>query len=435
MAILKVHDASSQYISKETVFNQDLMVTPLRSYVVPRHSNFVLRLTSIFFLLSFVFRGNVAGQDLMIGGYFEHQLFPQVLGTTVQFQDYNKLRLDLSATVGDRLSFNGDFIFQTYHGVKRFNSLDFLPDNVVEAYAERLGASVESLRPQFVFEYADELFLDNAYLTYYGDAVNVRVGKQQLPWGSGYAWNPIDIFHEKNLLDPTYEKRGVNAIKLEVPIGGMSMLTGVVGIEQDWETTTKAIRLKHYVGGFDVALVLTEKNEKTYDFEVFREQTQRRRLFGGDFSGEIFGLGLWAEGAYNSMDRDENYFQLVVGSDYTLENGLYMMSEYYHNGRGASSANAYTFNAWMRLFGSDGENLGRDYVFAGPTYPLTELIYGSIFVVLNMNDGSSVLYPYVSYSLNDNTQLTLIGYVTFGKSDSEFGAFGPGGIVRIRAYF
>ncbi len=40
------------------------------------------------------------------------------------------------------------------------------------------------------------------FLDYNKLRLNIRVGKQQLPWGTGYAWNPTDIFNAKDILDP-----------------------------------------------------------------------------------------------------------------------------------------------------------------------------------------------------------------------------------------
>ena len=386
-------------------------------------------------MLLFSIACGAQAQDLQFSGYFENQFFPQALNDKIILQDYNKLRLDLSAQVSDRLSFNGNYIFQTHHGANRFNSFDLIPRRVVEAYASRLHVSVDSLRPRFDFALEDEKMLDNAYVSYYSDAVNVRIGKQQLPWGSGYAWNPTDIFHEKNLLDPTYEKRGVNAFKVERSFGGMGMVTGILGVEEDWKHTTKALKVKHHVRGFDVSVSFIEKYQHGFDYDVFQETTERRRLFGWDFSGEVKAVGIWAEGAYNTLARSRDYGQYLVGADYTFESGLYISTEYYHNGRGRSNKAAYSFNDWMRLTSTAGENLGRRYLYAGHRYPLTELLDWSTYVVINLTDGSYVVYPYVEYSLTDNTQLTLIGYVPLGKKDAEFGAFGAGGIARVRLYF
>ena len=63
------------------------------------------------------------------------------------------------------------------------------------------------------------------------------------------------------------------------------------------------------------------------------------------------------------------------------------------------------------------------------------MMTGSNYTIVNLDDRSAVVYPYLEYSLSDNAVLTVIGYMTIGKHDAEFGAFGSGAIVRGRLYF
>jgi len=254
-------------------------------------------------------------------------------------------------------------------------------------------------------------------------------------WGTGYTWNSTDIFNDKNLLDPTYEKVGVNAFKAELPLGGESMATGIFGIGEDWFSSTKAVKLKGHVRGFDLSVSFVEKEQEETDYLSSVTTSERRRLAGGDFSGEIFGLGIWGEGAYNWMEETEDFGQYLTGADYTFESGLYFIGEYYRNGLGKADEKRYSFNDWMRLLSAEGENLGQDYVFLGQSYPVAELWNWSNYGIFNLNDRSGVLFPWFDYSLNDNTEVMFVGYVPFGGRVSEFGAFGVGGFVRVRVYF
>jgi len=381
------------------------------------------------------FSSNVSSQELEISGYYENHFFPQELNDKVIFQDYNKLRIDLSAEIGGNATFNGDYIYRLYHGAVDFNLLDFIPESIVAQYAEQIQSSVDSIRPAFDFKLIDENFLDNAYVTFYSEHANIRIGKQQLPWGTGYAWNPTDIFNAKNLLDPTYEKVGVNAYKLEIPFGKEGMLTGVVCIGDEWATSTKAIKAKNHFAGYDFSVSFVEKTQESLDYINFLSLSEKRRLWGADLSGEIFGLGVWVEGAYNSMKISEDFGQYLAGTDYTFENGLYLIGEYYRNGLGKSERDDYTFTDWMRLLSSDGENLGQDYLYAGEMYPATELLNWSNYLILNINDKSGMLFPWFDYSLNDNTEIIIVGYIPFGDDQTEFGEFGRGGFIRARVYF
>lgn len=382
---------------------------------------------------TFVSRANT--QELEFTGYYENQLFPQELNDKLIFQDYNKLRIDLFAEISENVSFNGDYICRLFHGARRFNSFDFIPANVVSQYARESETSIDSLRPDFDFGYSDEYFLDNAYVTIYSKLANVRIGKQQLPWGSGYSWNPTDIFNEKNLLDPTYEKVGVNAFKLEIPFGKEGVLTGVIGIGERWETSTKGLKIKGHLSGFDLSACFVEKTQESFDYLSFSPLSERRRLLGGDLSGELLGLGLWVEGAYNQMENSDDFGQYLVGADYTFQSGLYLIGEYYRNELGRADKAEYTFDDWMRLLSAEGENLGTDYIYWGEIYPVRELLNWSNYLIVNLNDRSGVFFPWFDYSLNDNAELILVGYVPFGGKETEFGEFGLGGFARVRVYF
>lgn len=379
--------------------------------------------------------GMLQAQELAFSGYYENQLFPQNLNGKFIFQDYNKIRLDLSSEIGENVNFQADYIYRIFHGATKFNAFDFIPESVVKDFAAQRHVPAENLRPLFDFEFADENFLDNAYVTVYLNKLTLRIGKQQLPWGSGYTWNPTDIFNEKNALDPTYEKVGVNAFQVEYPFSAEGGITAIIGVGENWRKTTKALKIKHHVAGFDYSVSFVEKEQQGIDLYRLGPFTERRRLVGADFSGQLFGLGVWGEGAYNFMTGAGDFGQYLFGADYTLKNGLYVIAEYYRNELGKSSKEDYGINDWMRLLSAQGENLGRDYLFFGERYPIAELWNWSTFMLFNFNDKSGLVFPWFDYILNDNTEVIFVGYLPFGKSRSEFGEFGAGGFARIRVYF
>jgi hypothetical protein len=374
-------------------------------------------------------------QDFEYGGYLEHQLNPQGLQDRVVFMDYSKVRLDLTSRLSDRFSVTGDYVLRIQHGQKNFNSLDFMPSRTVQEYAASIDRTPGSLREGFNFRLKNENYVDNLFVSYYSDRLSVRVGRQQIPMGTGYVWNPTDIFHDKNQLDPTYEKRGVDAVKVEIPLTDMSAITGVVGFGDGWDKATKSLQFRSHAKGFDFSISAMEKSETRFYFNRFSEGTERRRLLAADASGTMKGIGVWFEGAYNDPEFTDSYSQFLIGADYTLESGLYLITEYYSNGKGVAGKTEYDLQRWMDFLGAAGENLGQHFLFVGQTYPLTDLLTGSNFTIVNLDDGSAVVYPYFEYSLSDNAVLTLIGYLTLGKSDSEFGAFGSGAILRGRLYF
>lgn len=375
------------------------------------------------------------GQGLRLSGYYENQFFPQEIAGKLIFQDYNKIRIDLSSDISKNLSFNGNYNYRTFHGKTQFNALDFIPQVVVDRFSAETGISINALRSYLSVEQNDENFLDNAFVTIYSKHFTLRIGKQQLPWGTGYTWNPTDIFNDKNTLDPMYEKVGVNAFKIEIPFGASSYLSGILSVDENWSRSTKAFKAKTHLSGFDLSITFAEKSQQVSPISLNGDFTEKRRMLGADASGELLGLGVWGEAAHNFMDDTHNYSQYLFGADYTFEGGLYIISEYYHNELGKRDKNNYALADWVRLLSADAENLGQDYLFGGQMYPIAELWTWSNYALISLNDWSGIIFPWFEYSLNDNTELIFVGYVPFGSTASEFGEFGKGGFARIRVYF
>jgi len=380
---------------------------------------------------------------LNFSGYFENQFLGQEQRGDYFLMDYNKLRLDMNARVDEHFSFAGNVNFTTNHGKTTLNILDYIPESTVNEYYDfleaNMGLTPEQVRPQFEYIMENEIFLDNVYLSYYSKYFNVRVGKQQLPWGTGYVWNPTNVFHKKNLLDPTYEQTGVNAIKVEVPFRGEGMLTGVFSVNDKFDNSTYAFKAKKYLGGFDLSLSYVYYEYSMTDFYSFTELEENRQQVGGDFSGSIGGLGIYGEAVYRmktGKSGADNYWNSVFGVNYFFENGLYLMGEYYYNEKGKADYTDYNINDWMLYAGPFGENLGKHYTFLGSRIPIGNFFNFSTFLLYNISDNSGILYPWLDVSLGNNTELLGTVYIPFGESvDTEFAGYGLGGMARIRIYF
>jgi len=388
----------------------------------------IIIICSIASVLIFIMSSLAFGQYLEFSGYYENQLSMEYLNSKTILQDYNKLRLDLNAKISESISFNGDYIYRTYHGKKKYSMLDWVP----EKFASQI---LDSLRSYYDFKYKNDNYLDNAYVTLYFKWATIRVGKQQLPWGTGYAWNPTDAFNRKNIMDPTYEVPGVNALKVEIPFSSEGSLTGIFGPENEFKNSTKAVKIKDNFGMFDVSITFSEIEWQMYDYINFVQSTERRRLYGVDFSGQLFSLGIWGEGAYNNMEISKDYGQYLLGIDYTFESGLYLIAEYLRNELGESKKERYGLNDWLKFFSGEKRSVGRDMLFTGFLYPLTDLLEYSNYFIMNLDDGSFIINPWFTYSLAENTQLVFSGYICLGKKNTEYGEFPNSAFVRVRVYF
>lgn len=394
-------------------------------------------------LLSICFLNAIAQTDSIINnlkfkGYYENAF--QFLNKKGEILlDYNKLRLDMNAKIDNKFTFNSDVIFNTYHGATTISFLNFLPDNVIENYLTTTGQSFDKIQPFFDYKYENQIFLDNIYVSYYSRHFNFRIGKQQLPWGSGYIWNPTNIFHKKNPLDPTYELSGVNAIKTELLFGREGVLTGIFSVNDEFKNSTYAVKIKNYFAGFDISASYVYYEYLNQDLIHFTENKENRQMVGLDLSGSVLGIGIYSELAYNFKSNDsgnENYGRYLLGLNYTLNNGMYLMAEYYYNEKGKKDYKDYTLNDWMASYGQYAENLGQNNLFIGQSFPtIGNNLTWTNYMLLNLDDKSGMIYPWLTYSAGNNTEISSSVYIPFGKKGTEFGGFGFGGLARIRVYF
>ena len=385
----------------------------------------------------FLMCGYLAAQEKVeIFGYFESQF----MGTEVKSDFYqlysNKLRIDLKSDLTDNITFAANFDYITYHGKKEWNILDFLSADILA----QVPVGMESF---YVLPFSNRSFLDNAYFRLSLEHFDLTVGKQQISLGTGYVWNPMDVFNIKELVDPTYEQPGHNAVRLDVPIGNAYTFTALYSPDDTWQNSAKLVQLKGRISHFDYSLIAIEKAWRFHDYTQFDyermnflELPERRRLLGASTAGELFGMGVWAEFAYNWMESTENFYELVIGTDYTFDFQTYVMLEYYRNTLGKTDFEQYTLNDWMRLFAAEQKTISRDQVYVFIQHPATDLINLGIQGVYNISDHSMALVPVLNYNLSENIDIMAYLNINFGKEGRVFSKdMGNGGMLRARVYF
>jgi len=115
------------------------------------------------------------------------------------------------------------------------------------------------------------------------------VGRQAIAWGNARIINPTDIIapFSFNELD-TEERRGVDAVRVRIPLGMMDELDLGVVAGRDFNRDRSAffIRGKTYLLKTDLSLLMTG----------FRKHL----MIGFDLSRSVGGAGIWLEAAHVS---------------------------------------------------------------------------------------------------------------------------------------
>ena len=387
-------------------------------------------------LLLMYFFPLISQDKVELFGYLESQLMGVSLENQFIQLFSNKLRVDLKSKLSEKITFAANFNFKTFHGKKQWNILDFLPDKAVSEVPE-------GMEPFYVLPFEDEYYLDNAYIKLSFKYVDLLVGKQQISLGTGYVWNPMDVFNVKDYLDPTYEQPGHNAVRVDVPVGSSSTITALYSPEGTWGDSAKMLQFKGRISHFDYYLVAIQKAWHFHDYTRFDEEKmnfvenpEKRQLFGLSTVGELFGVGVWVEYAYNKMEVSEDFHELVFGIDYTFSFQTYVMVEYYMNTLGKIDYKEYSLNDWMRMMAQEQKAITRDQIYVFLRQPLSELTSIGLTGLYSISDGSLALVPTLSYSLSDNVEIYAYLNFNIGKEGTVFASdTGRGGLIRIRLYF
>ncbi len=365
-----------------------------------------------------------------IFGYFEPQYAALYQDTTIIQSGYGKLRIDLRNDQVKNMRFNADIILSTYLGKTDWNLLDFLPDQIADSIPP-------AMQPYYLFQFKDTFYLDNAYARFNIRSFAVTIGKQQISFGTGYFSNPTDVFNVKNSLDPTYEQPGYDALRFEFyPLSRLSITMLYTPIEFNWDNSGKLCRIKIGLGHFDISSLIYRYRGTTIDYYTFEPTIRQFTMIGGDLVGELLGFGVWGEGSYRIIEDGNNIFEVLVGSDYTFEGGLYTMIEYHHNSTGKNDYRDYDLNDWMRFLTGESKTIARDQLYGLVQYPIIDFVDLGAMALFSISDQSAAIIPMLNYNMFENVDITLMLNLYTGEEGKAFNSkFGNGGFIRANIYF
>ncbi len=395
----------------------------------------------------------LGSKELDIFGYFEPQYMGANIGGTFYNIASNKLRVDLAKDFGDKVSFGANFDYITFHGKTEWDLLDYLPADIAgqipppfrKLFTYHFGDMVQQVGPM-TQPRPDRIFLDNAYVKLSWKKLDITIGKQQLGMGTGYTWNPTDLFNVKDVLDPTYEQPGHNAVRMELQLNSKFSIDSYAAPGEQWQDSHYMLKIKSNIGRFDISLLGSQSWQRRTDYTNWLHpfSDYRRRLLGGDFAGELFGLGLWGEGGYTFVDLQngeglpsmKNFWELVVGGDYTFNSGLYAMAEIYHNSLAPNDWRNYTLNDWMWYFSTETKAISRDNLFGMIQYPATDLLTVGFMVIASLSDHSAALAPTLLWNMFEDVDCTIyLNYFTGKEGQAYADNLGNGLLARLRVYF
>ena len=349
------------------------------------------------------------------GGFFEYQGEVFKIGENFAYTGTEKLNLTLKQKLSNTF-FRIDLIFVSYHGKISFDLRNFLP---------------YSLPDSIPFTYSPSLYFRNAFVRFRFSPVTFQFGRQQIGWGTGYAYNPTNVFQRKSIIEPTYELDGVDALRMMLDLNPEIGLDVLYFPAVNTDSSSYGVRAR---GSFPIGDVSMGwiSYERPYLDDFLQMIKKRTNALTMDFSTELMGAGVHGEGIYNYGDK---MFTGVLGIDYTFSDGLtYLLIEYLYNDYGKVGSNNYTLSDWMGYLQGTVLSLGRNEVFFNieRTFELLKIRLSGLY---NPDDKSVLVLPGLDYSLSDLMELVIIGSYGYGDEGAEYSQMYKGAMFRIRFSF
>ncbi|HEX2781895.1 MAG TPA: hypothetical protein VHM30_20475 [Gemmatimonadaceae bacterium] len=313
--------------------------------------------------------------------------------------DLNRLRLKLDAhplrTLGVEVQYDNEALLGSYVSTAQF--------------ALTRAAATTSLDLQRDYAAGHQMVarhgLYRALVSWAGPGIDVKVGRQRIPLGTGFFWSPMDLLSP---IDPTRLERdyrtGADAVLVERTLGALARVSGIYAPA----TTRMRAAAAGYLHG----------NLRGTDFSLLAGRFRGDDAVGADFGTSRGGLGLRGEATATRAATGARFARVLLGADYGFANALDLTVETYYNGAGAAEPKGYDLAGLLagRVLG-----LARWYAAVAATYDLTPLVKLAGYGVVNADDGSTVLWPRVEWSARSDLDL-VVGVQRFaGPSRSEYG--------------
>ena len=388
----------------------------------------------------------------------------------------------MSAAEAQNYELRGEVSEQADIFVQSPNDLDLL---ISRLRLELLSARGDNLAFRVLGSYEydavpkeKEWELKEAYIDYYSTLVDIRLGRQVIAWGTADEINPTDILNPQKMTNITdlksTRKIGLFMVKadwryhdyalqtiwkpefdymhlpeLDSPWAFFS-LPGVVTLpepdvpENTLENHEWAVKLSHTGTRFDYSLSYVYGWDNIFTpeigFDAAMQQVTlqslrfyRTQMGGGDMAGNLGSIGIWGEAAFFLTEDDQGddpdvknpYFQYIIGTDHTFDNGVKIALQY--------------FQELITKIDDDAEETSEEDIISklGNGMPLQQAMtlrlekkFGAgetkdveLFMIYDLKYDGLLLKPSFSFSPQDAVTIEL-GVVIFnGDSTSIFGRF------------
>jgi len=300
----------------------------------------------------------------------------------------------------------------------------------------------DAMQWSFANQHAD-LMIDRLNVQFSGERFNIKLGRQAINLAATYYFTPNDFYapFAAQTFYRTY-KPGVDAARLDWLWGELSQLSLYTVLtyqidniysakrqtSPDWSDTSVLARASTLLGDFEWAVLLGKE--------------QGDNIIGVDFQGELFEwLGVRGEGHLRFPDEldQSRDIKFSLGLEHRFENTLTIRIEQFYQRSGADNEQQYLQS--RQAINTNSYYLAQNYTALGASYEITPLLNSDAVWIYNHLDSSNLLALYGTYSLSDESELSMGLNLSVGEQshngmlNSEFGSYPKSVTVEYRVYF
>lgn len=261
--------------------------------------------------------------------------------------------------------------------------------------------------------------LHRAALTLSRAALDLKLGRQRIAWGTGRFWSPLDILNPVNPLALEREERpGVDAALFEAKLGALSRASLVYAPAPDRGAPSRAAHWHGNAAGVDASVVVG----RLLGLETV----------GMDMASQLGASGIRAELVHLRPAAGAAFRRVMLGADHAWVNGLTLSAELYYNGAGAHGAGGQGLAPAQP---GPLASRGRRYLGLYAAYELTPLLKWVSQVLLNLEDHSRAIDSRLVWAFDPAMDL-LIGVMRRGgAAGSEFANAPQGVQLQLQWFF
>ncbi len=282
--------------------------------------------------------------------------------------------------------------------------------------------------------------IHRAYAKFSAKYFTATIGRQQIRFGSGRLWNPLDILNpiSPTTLEGAEEQKGTDALRLDF----YPTETSEISIVYSPKRYDNRIDRHYFEKDNYVARVKTAISD--FEFAVLGGYISERGVAGLDITAVVL-KGILRGAAICAKPTDGKlYFQANAGYEYTFKNGIFFLVEYFYNQNGINYNSklkaAYLEQSYLgfhqynrKYIKYDNYNMlanqfltvNQHYVALALGYDFMPLLRGELFLMGDIQGRGIFASPTLTYNAIENMDIqagVMMAFV-FNGMTSDFREF------------